>query len=59
MDLKVMVLWKKWIRSEYGEKIDYKTIHGRVRDRLKAKLKVPRRASIKKDVEQVENFKKN
>ena len=50
---------EKWIRSEYGEKIDYKTLHCRVRDRLKAKLKVPRRASIKKDVEQVENFKKN
>jgi len=32
---------QKWIRSEYGEKIDYKTLHGRVRDRLKAKLKVP------------------
>ena len=50
---------QKWVYSEYGENIDYKTLHGIVRYKLKAKLKVPRKSSIKKDVERVESFKKN
>ncbi|MDJ0715859.1 MAG: helix-turn-helix domain-containing protein [Prochloraceae cyanobacterium] len=50
---------QKWIQSEYGEDINYKTLHGLVRYKLKAKLKVPRKSSIKKDVKRAESFKKN
>lgn len=50
---------RDWLYSEYGEAIEYKTLHGLVRYKLKAKLKVPRKTSVKKDPEQAENFKKN
>ena len=32
---------QEWLGAEYGEELDYKTVHGLVRYRLKAKLKVP------------------
>lgn len=50
---------QKWLQVEYGEDIDYKTLYGLVRYKLKAKLKVPRKSSIKKNPEQAFNFKKN
>ena len=37
-----------WLRQAYGRAIAYKTVHQFVRDTLRAKLKVPRKAPIKK-----------
>jgi|SRR5919204_966818 transposase len=40
-------IWQ-WLRQEYGLAIAYKTVHKFVRYTLRAKLKVPRKAHIKK-----------
>ena len=40
-------IWQ-WLRQEYGVPLAYKTVHRFVRYTLRAKLKVPRKAHIKK-----------
>ena len=47
-----------WLEQECGVSVDYKTVHQTVRDRLGAKLKVPRPHSSKQDEQAVETFKK-
>ncbi|MBW4627346.1 MAG: helix-turn-helix domain-containing protein [Brasilonema octagenarum HA4186-MV1] len=49
----------KWLQEFYGVKVDYKTVYATVRYQLKAKLKVPRRQSVKKDSQLAIYFKKN
>jgi putative transposase len=39
----------KWVEDKYQTSIKYPTLHKQVHYRMKAKLKVPRRSSIKKD----------
>ncbi|MGK7918910.1 MAG: transposase [Trichodesmium sp.] len=39
---------QKWLLSEYGEHINYKTLHNLVKYKLKAKLKFPRKSTVKK-----------
>lgn len=50
---------QQWLEQEYGLQVAYKTVHRTVHYRLKAKLKVPRRQSVKHDPQQAEAFKKN
>ena len=40
-------IWQ-WLQHDYGLSIAYKTVHRLVRYQLRAKLKVPRKAHIKK-----------
>lgn len=47
-----------WLYTVHNLDISYKVVHDTVRYRLKAKLKVPRRSNIKKDVKAEEEFKK-
>ena len=49
---------EQWLHREYGQVVNYKTVHKTVRYRLKAKLKVPRPQSHKQDPQAVETFKK-
>lgn len=39
---------QQWIATEFGHEVNYKSLHGLVRYRLKAKLKVPRPEHPKK-----------
>jgi transposase len=48
-----------WLKSECGVEVDYHAVYRTVRYKLKAKLKVPRPSSIKKDDEESELFKTN
>jgi transposase len=50
---------QQWLVSEYGIKLSYNSVHGLVRYKLKAKLKVARPTSIKHDAEAEAEFKKN
>jgi HJR/Mrr/RecB family endonuclease len=38
-----------WVEKNYQISVKYQTLHKQVHYRMKAKLKVPRRSSIKKD----------
>ena len=48
-----------WLEQSYNLSVKYSTIHNQVRYRLKAKLKVPRPDSTKKDPTASLAFKKN
>jgi putative transposase len=48
-----------WVEDNYQVSIKYQTLHKQVRYRMKAKLKVPRRLSSKKDTAAAIEFKKN
>jgi transposase len=48
-----------WLAQEYGLEIPYKTVHKIVHYKLKAKLKVARPFSLKRQEEAVVDFKKN
>lgn len=48
-----------WLEKTYKIKLKYRTLHHHVRYRLQAKLKVPRRCSLKKNPEAENLFKKN
>src|SRR4028118_1574008 len=48
-----------WVEDNYQVSIKYQTLHKQVRYRMKAKLKVPRRLSSKKDPAAAIEFKKN
>ena len=50
---------QKWLGSEFGLNIAYKTVYQLVRYRLKAKLKVPRPQSLKQHPDSQSHFKKN
>nr|WP_017318411.1 winged helix-turn-helix domain-containing protein [Mastigocladopsis repens] len=50
---------QKWLSSELGLNIAYKTVYQLVRYQLKAKLKVPRPQSSKQHPESQSHFKKN
>ncbi|MDY7007302.1 MAG: helix-turn-helix domain-containing protein [Cyanobacteriota bacterium] len=50
---------QNWLIEKYQVQLAYKTVHKIVRYKLKAKPKIPRPYSIKKDVLAEENFKKN
>ena len=50
---------QNWLIEKYQVQLGYKTVHKIVRYKLKAKPKIPRPYSIKKDVLAEENFKKN
>ena len=50
---------QKWLSSELGLNIAYKTVYQLVRYQLKAKLKVPRPQSSKQRPESQSHFKKN
>ena len=47
-----------WLYTVHDLDVAYKVVHDTVRYRLKAKLKVPRRTNVKKDVEAEAEFKK-
>jgi transposase len=49
---------QQWLQAVCGVKVAYKTVHGTVRYRLKAKLKRPRPRSEKQTPGAVESFKK-
>ena len=48
-----------WIEDSYQISIKYPTLYKQVKTRMKAKLKVPRRSSIKKEQSAAIEFKKN
>ena len=48
-----------WLKEKYGLEIHYKTVHQTVHYKLKAKLKVARPTSLKRDDTAVVEFKKN
>jgi putative transposase len=48
-----------WVKDNYQVSVKYQTLHKQVHYRMKAKLKVPRRCSNKKDVSAAIKFKKN
>lgn len=47
----------KWVEDNYKVSINYHTLDKQLHGRMKAKLKVPRRSSIKKDEQAAINFK--
>ena len=47
-----------WLYTVHNLDVTYKVVHDTVRYRLKAKLKVPRRTNVKKDVKAEAEFKK-
>jgi putative transposase len=49
----------EWVEDNYQVSVKYQTLHKQLYYRMKAKLKVPRRLSNKKDLEAVIEFKKN
>jgi len=49
----------RWVEENYQVSVKYQTLHKQVRYRMKAKLKVPRRLSNKKDPAAAIEFKKN
>ena len=49
----------RWVEENYQVCVKYQSLHKQVRYRMKAKLKVPRRLSNKKDPEAATLFKKN
>lgn len=49
---------QQWLLQEYEAEIPYSTVHQVVRYRMKAKLKVARPTSIRRDEEAVVSFKK-
>ncbi len=60
MNLKVIKkLVSKWVEDKYQISVKYQTLHKQVHYRMKAKLKVPRPESIKKDKAAGIEFKKN
>jgi len=48
-----------WVEDNYQVSVKYQTLHQQVHYRMKAKLKVPRRLSNKKDPAAAIEFKKN
>ncbi len=50
---------QQWLKSELGLSLAYKTVYEIVRQRLGAKLKVPRPQSIKQHPQSLSHFKKN
>lgn len=50
---------QQWLQKRYSLYIPYSTVHGIVRYRLKAKLKVGRKSHVKKDQQKVDEFRKN
>jgi len=48
-----------WIKDNYQISVKYPTLYKQVHSRMKAKLKVPRRSSIKKEQSAAIEFKKN
>jgi len=48
-----------WLEQKFTLSIPYKTVHGIVRYRLKAKLKVGRKSHVKKDQKKVDEFRSN
>ncbi|MEH2447828.1 MAG: winged helix-turn-helix domain-containing protein [Nostoc sp.] len=50
---------QQWLKSELGVSLAYKTVYEVVRNRLGAKLKVPRPQSTKQHSESLSDFKKN
>jgi transposase len=49
----------KWVEENYQTSVKYSTLYKQVHERMKAKLKVPRRESNKKDESAAIEFKKN
>lgn len=49
----------RWVKENYQVSVKYQTLHKQIRYQMKAKLKVPRRLSNKKDPEAATLFKKN
>ena len=49
----------RWVEENYQVSVKYQTLHKQVRYRMKAKLKVPRRLSNKKDPAAAIEFKKS
>ena len=47
-----------WFNKSFKTDLNYKTFHGFVVRKYKAKIKVARKSHIKKDVQAVETFKK-
>lgn len=50
---------QEWVASNYKVSLKYQTLYKHLHYRMKAKLKVPRRCSNKKDELAVSEFKKN
>ena len=48
-----------WVKNNYQVSVKYQTLHKHLYYRMKAKLKVPRRLSNKKDPAAAIEFKKN
>jgi putative transposase len=48
-----------WVEENYQVSVKYQTLHKQIRYRMKAKLKVPRHLSNKKDPKLASEFKKN
>ena len=50
---------QQWVKTQYQFDVKYSTLYDQVYHRMKAKLKVPRSSSIKKDPQASLEFKKN
>jgi len=50
---------QQWVSEHYIKNINYHTVRKHVRERLGAKLKVPRKSHIRKDANAGKAFKKN
>lgn len=50
---------QNWVKNKYKLDVKYSTLHNQVYSRMKAKLKVQRHSSIKKDPQASSDFKKN
>jgi transposase len=48
-----------WFNSTFNTNVNYKTFHGFVVRKFKAKIKTARKVHVKKNAEAAENFKKN
>ena len=48
-----------WVKNKYQLNVKYSTLYNQVYRKMKAKLKVPRPSSIKKDPQASSDFKKN
>jgi len=50
---------ERWLDKKFTLSIPYKTVHGIIRYKLKAKLKVGRKSHVKKDQKKVDEFRNN
>jgi putative transposase len=50
---------RQWLSQEHDVHLSYQWVYDIVHDKMKARLKVPRKSNVKKDPKKEERFKKN